>query len=776
MSVETSSFDTSNSGGTNLWHFYHPDGSDDNGQTGDSNRQWKWDNNETTSSNVGALTGYDSAGYVYTEASSSTASDDVFTMVRNSTIDASLLNVKINFYYSARFDGSETVTIRVEGFDGSSWNTEDSQVVGNGTDATWYEYGEVDLSSYTNTDFQVRISVQMPSSGTIWHCDACIDAVSITTETKATHITITPDLIDTLILTSLEPFFPDVTAQPDSSLINLESYEPEKVIGIDGQLNDPFGDGSKVLGYNFEQEPLQNDALDGYLEDTGRITGTADELTFNLQSSDNVRWGQAQQVSGLIDEKVTLCFRMKYPTSNSNDEKDWVQLGLTGNSDFSNEFLRVGMTMDKYEEVRVVASCPQFSIDYYLPQSPTTDFIHITTTFDGNDPNTDSVMRIYADGEFLVEDSSTNITSVPSNFYFFFLEFYAGVDVVGLDDVIVFNRILSDEEIIAVYTEMYVTDITIQPDSILIDIVCNDSTVRIVQVQPDSLFLTIDTQNPNVIGNATITLLDVIDTLSITSNTAVAKDIKRVIVDAIPLDLLLYDPMVSNFVCDAQLADPFNDGTALYYYPLETNFTDVINSLSFSTGGMTYPKFGSCGRNSAYFDGDSSYANRDNFYWYEDLEYGNSTTFFKTFITTYNPDYDRAFIIINASDNSVAYSFYILLSGELQIRQVNTEIYTTSGFDFSIWHTFAWTLDDTNDVAVFYIDDVEVVSGTNTKESEDISFKQAYGIPYYISDVRLFERHLSLSEIIQLGELTGVIEYTKTIPVDALFLPIVNPI
>ena len=47
-------------------------------------------------------------------------------------------------------------------------------------------------------------------------------------------------------------------------------------------------------------------------------------------------------------------------------------------------------------------------------------------------------------------------------------------------------------------------------------------------------------------------------------------------------------------------------------------------------------------------------------------------------------------------------TLFISLSGELQIRQVNTEIYTTSGFDFSIWHTFAWTLDDTNDVAVFY--------------------------------------------------------------------------
>lgn len=151
-------------------------------------RYWTWDDDTTPSSNVGPVGGQggNPEGYVFTEATSPTALNDVFTMQLTNGVNGSAYSLNVSFYISADNNG-DGVIIKADAWNGSSWNNLLTR--GGDTVATWTNYN-YNLSSYTNTDVKIRFTVQ-PTSGTAWYNDIGFDTVRIYGNTRNTAPTIT---------------------------------------------------------------------------------------------------------------------------------------------------------------------------------------------------------------------------------------------------------------------------------------------------------------------------------------------------------------------------------------------------------------------------------------------------------------------------------------------------------------------------------------------------------------------------------------------------------
>jgi len=135
---------------------------------------WCWDNNSTSSNGTGPNSGYNE-GYIYTESSSPTNGNDVFTAITSDTYDLSISKLDLSFYYNAHCETAPKVTISV--WNGSRWNIEDAFRPDDLTD-TWHFYS-LEISTYNNTDAKIKIDVKMPTSGATYRHDFAIDVFTV---------------------------------------------------------------------------------------------------------------------------------------------------------------------------------------------------------------------------------------------------------------------------------------------------------------------------------------------------------------------------------------------------------------------------------------------------------------------------------------------------------------------------------------------------------------------------------------------------------------------
>lgn len=202
-------FDALASAGNSDWTYVGPTGT--GLQNSNTAGRWCWDNNGTTSSNVGPLYGQggNPDGYVYTEASSQ-ALGAQWSMT-SPVMDASLKEWEFSFYLSADNDGDST-DFYVEAYNGSTWdelykvNFSTGDAWHDGTTWNWVlhdvnEHATFNLASYTNSDLQIRFRTDL-IAGTAWHNDIGIDTVTLygwdaAPETHEGIVTATVDVTQT---------------------------------------------------------------------------------------------------------------------------------------------------------------------------------------------------------------------------------------------------------------------------------------------------------------------------------------------------------------------------------------------------------------------------------------------------------------------------------------------------------------------------------------------------------------------------------------------------
>lgn len=186
----TYTWDSLGSGDESDWVFTDPVGT--GVQSSNTARRWCWDNNDTTSTNVGPTSGQGGSpdGYLYTEASSPAAASDEFTMELDFDLDASSNNITVALYTNQRgTDHDATCEIQTnEG--GGGWVTRatyggsgDPNKVNTDGSQIWASRN-LDLTGVVS-HAQTRIRFLITLAGaTIWHNDYGIDTVLITGETS----------------------------------------------------------------------------------------------------------------------------------------------------------------------------------------------------------------------------------------------------------------------------------------------------------------------------------------------------------------------------------------------------------------------------------------------------------------------------------------------------------------------------------------------------------------------------------------------------------------
>ncbi|MGE4133624.1 MAG: hypothetical protein AB7F86_18450, partial [Bdellovibrionales bacterium] len=173
--------------------------------TGDD-QDWTRNSGTTPSTGVGPDAGYGNTGfYLYTEASSPVAANDVFNLESN-TLDAGANNLAVNFKWNKRGTSMGNTYLEVSTDGGTNWDTAvwshvGSDVATSGTH-TWRST-TVDLCGlgYNSGNIKLRFRGVMPSTGTVWNSDMAIDNVMVYASSCAAPVTvaITSPAADTLI-------------------------------------------------------------------------------------------------------------------------------------------------------------------------------------------------------------------------------------------------------------------------------------------------------------------------------------------------------------------------------------------------------------------------------------------------------------------------------------------------------------------------------------------------------------------------------------------------
>lgn len=188
----TFTFDTQNGADADEFLYTDPLATDATlPQTANTARRWCHDTNDTTSSDVGPTSGAGGSpdGYIYTEASSPGAFDDVFTMEFDTTLDASAEQWQFNFKTNQRGDDNNVVCQLQINENGGGWvdvgssfgGSGDSDKVNSAGTQIWSSRS-VDLSNAgANNDASTRVRIELtfPASGTSWHNDYGIDEIQI---------------------------------------------------------------------------------------------------------------------------------------------------------------------------------------------------------------------------------------------------------------------------------------------------------------------------------------------------------------------------------------------------------------------------------------------------------------------------------------------------------------------------------------------------------------------------------------------------------------------
>ena len=189
FSYGTYTWDTLGSADENDWLFNAPGGTAVLVGQNSNGGNWCHDTDDTQSSNIGPTSGQGGSpdGYLYTEASSPGAFNDVFTMELNFDLDASANAISIELYTNQRGDDNNATCEVQTNEGGAGWTTratyggsgDVNKVASSGTQI-WAQR-TVDLTGIvSHSQTRVRFVVTFPASGTAWHNDYGIDTVTIT--------------------------------------------------------------------------------------------------------------------------------------------------------------------------------------------------------------------------------------------------------------------------------------------------------------------------------------------------------------------------------------------------------------------------------------------------------------------------------------------------------------------------------------------------------------------------------------------------------------------
>lgn len=148
--------------------------------TGTDDFDWTRSSGTTPSGGTGAGGGYASTWYIYTETSSPITSGQEAVITSN-VINASLYTLEIDFREHMVGMGDGTGYLALEAYDGVDWTEEYRQTGPNGAteDGTDYVARNVDLSGYSNTDFQVRFRLHVSNAGNAYQNDCHLDDIVI---------------------------------------------------------------------------------------------------------------------------------------------------------------------------------------------------------------------------------------------------------------------------------------------------------------------------------------------------------------------------------------------------------------------------------------------------------------------------------------------------------------------------------------------------------------------------------------------------------------------
>jgi hypothetical protein len=199
-------FDASGTGDVDRFRYGDPVNSDYAlPQTSGTARRWNWDNNDTTSTNVGPTSGEGGSpdGYLHPEASSPTANNDEFYLELEDsgspgnpqTYDASANDITVEFSTNQRGDNNDATCVVETNENAAGWvergtvfgGTGDSDKVATGGTQIWSQRS-VDLTGLiSHASTRIRLKVITTTTGNVWHCDYGIDRVAFIGVTAVTR-------------------------------------------------------------------------------------------------------------------------------------------------------------------------------------------------------------------------------------------------------------------------------------------------------------------------------------------------------------------------------------------------------------------------------------------------------------------------------------------------------------------------------------------------------------------------------------------------------------
>lgn len=240
---------------------------------------WQWTDDTSPSSSTGPPAS--NGGCVFPESSSPMAANDInmATLVTGNEVDASLyllyVDIDICTYGNANGD------LVVQAFDGTDWNTLHTRV-GDATQ-TFTSITDLDCTSYDNTDFSVRVLVNMASSGNVYQCDFAFQNLRIHGADAGPAISNVEDEVFTVYETNIVctgTSFGTDTGSADLELGDSATYGSATLVS---QSIDTWADTS--IQFDLTIGSLTDESLWLYVTDSSAVVSGAYAVTVGLTPS-----------------------------------------------------------------------------------------------------------------------------------------------------------------------------------------------------------------------------------------------------------------------------------------------------------------------------------------------------------------------------------------------------------------------------------------------------------------------------------------------------------
>lgn len=239
---------------------------------------WQWTDDTSPSSSTGPPAS--NGGCVFPESSSPMAANDISmaTLVSGNEVDASLylLYVDVDLCTYGNTNGG----VVVQAYDGGTWNTIASQS-GNST-TSFTAHNDLDCTSYTNSDFSVRIVATMASSGNVYQCDYAFQNLRIHGADSAAdpEITNAGDETYTVYETNITVTGTDFGTQTGSYDLELGDSATYGSANLESQSIDSWADTS--IQFDLTIGALDVESLWLYVTDSAAVVSNAWAVTVDL--------------------------------------------------------------------------------------------------------------------------------------------------------------------------------------------------------------------------------------------------------------------------------------------------------------------------------------------------------------------------------------------------------------------------------------------------------------------------------------------------------------